>query len=179
MVVEDGARVVCHVCGDALAAVSAAHARRHGLTLEQYRERFGLNRKASLIAPVLAEKRRAEGLRRWASNAGVRDGLAVGQAMARSGVLYELGAAAQPAGTRRAQGRATATRDGAAPGLAEDRARRSAAARARWTERAEGLGFSSLEDYVACRRAEGASASRVRTELGCGWTGAERLLAHG
>src|SRR3954469_21289471 len=51
--VDAGRRVVCHVCGDASAAVSAQHARRHGLTLTGHRERFGLNRKTSLLAPAL------------------------------------------------------------------------------------------------------------------------------
>lgn len=176
---EDGARVVCHVCGDALAAVSAQHARRHGLTLTAYRERFGLNRKQSLIAPVLAQARRVEGRRRWAENAGVREGLGVGQAMARSGELYALGAAAQPAGGRRPQGRAAASRDGASPALRADRDRRSAAARARWEERARGLGFVDLDAYLAARRAEGVTAHRVRVELGCGGTTSEKLLADG
>ena len=63
-----------------------------------YRERFGLNRKASLVSPVLAALRRDEGRRRWSANEGVRAGLAVGQEMARSGALYKLGAAAQPVG---------------------------------------------------------------------------------
>lgn len=36
-----GRRVVCHACGDALSAISAQHARRHGLTLAGYRERCG------------------------------------------------------------------------------------------------------------------------------------------
>src|SRR6478609_833528 len=85
LVVDSRRRVVCHACGDALTALSAQHVRRHGLTLVEYRERFGLNRKTSLVSPVLAEKRRGEGQRRWAENGGVRDGLAVGQAMARSG----------------------------------------------------------------------------------------------
>lgn len=110
--VESGERVVCHVCGDALAAVSAQHVRRHGLTLDGYRERFGLNRKQSLLTPALAETRRSEGHRRWAENAGVRDDLAQGQEMARTGVLHDLGARAQPAGSRRAQGRASASREG-------------------------------------------------------------------
>jgi hypothetical protein len=175
--VEVGRRVVCHACGDALAAISAQHARRHGLSLAGYRERFGLNRKQSLTAPELAHKRRVEGQRRWANNAGVRDGLAVGQQMARSGVLYELGAAAQPAGARRPQGRAAASRAGASAALRADRERRTELARARWTERARAVGFAGLEEYLTQRRAEQVTAHRVRTELGCGGRTAERLLA--
>ncbi|TQJ49280.1 MucR family transcriptional regulator [Phycicoccus sp. SLBN-51] len=175
--VEAGRRVVCHACGDALSAISAQHARRHGLTLEGYRERFGLNRKQSLTAPELADKRRVEGRRRWAHNNGVRDGLAVGQLMAKSGVLYELGAAAQPAGARRPQGRAAASRDGASAALRADREHRTQQARARWAEQARALGFTDLEEYLTQRRTEGATAHRVRSELGCGGRTAERLLA--
>ncbi|WP_415836606.1 MucR family transcriptional regulator [Nocardioides marinus] len=175
-VTDEGRAVVCHACGEPLAGVSAAHARRHGLSLVAYRERFGLNRKTSLIAPALAEMRRVEGQRRWVENAAVREGLAVGQALARSGALYELGAKAQPAGTRREQGRLAASREGASPALRADRERRSSAARERWTSAATGLGFASLEAYLAQRRAEGASAHRLRGELGCGGSSAERLL---
>lgn len=173
---QAGRAVVCHACGEPLAGVSAAHARRHGLSLAAYRERFGLNRKASLIAPALAAERRAEGARRWATNTGVREGLAVGQAMARSGALYELGSAAQPSGSRRTQGRRAASRAGASKALRADRERRSEDARRRWSAAAAGLGFESLTEYLAQRRAVGATAHRVREELGCGGSAAERLL---
>jgi hypothetical protein len=53
----------------------------------------------------------------------------------------------------------------------------SAAARARWTDHVRALGFDGLESYLAARKAEGVSAHRVRTELGCGGTVAERLLS--
>ncbi|MCK9826069.1 MucR family transcriptional regulator [Nocardioides cavernae] len=175
--IEDGARVVCHVCGAALAAISAQHARRHDLTLAGYRERFGLNRKQSLLAPALAETRRVEGKRRWAENDALRTGLAVGQGMARSGVLHELGTTAQPAGSRRRQGRAAASRSGASPALQAHRAAQSETARARWEERARELGFPTLDAYLTERRAHGGTAHRVRTELGCGGTTAVRLLA--
>ena len=124
----------------------------------------------------IAENRRVEGKRRWAENSGVRDGLTVGQEMARAGALYELGAAAQPAGARRAEGRSPASREGAAPALRADRERRSAESRARWDNRARAQGFDGLEAYLEQRRTAGATAHRVRTELQCGGTAAERLL---
>ena len=111
--VAGGERVVRHSCGDHLSAVSAGHLARHQLTLADYRTRVGLNRKASLVAPVLAEARAEEGRRRLASSARVRDGLALGQAMARDGTLVTLGQAAQPPGYRSAQGRTAASREGA------------------------------------------------------------------
>lgn len=72
LVVDGGERIVCHACGDALTAITRHHARRHDLDLPGYRERFGLNRKTSLIAPTLAEVRREEGRRRWETNDAVR-----------------------------------------------------------------------------------------------------------
>ena len=176
LVVCSGQRVVCHACGEALTAISRGHLVRHGLDLAGYRERFGLNRKASLLAPALAAARAVEGRRRWAGNQGVRAGLAVGQEMARSGVLYGLGAGAQPVGSRREQGRRAASREGASAALRAHRASRVAAARVRWEARAVGLGFAGLEAYLVDRRASGVSAHRVRTELGCGGSVAARLL---
>jgi hypothetical protein len=179
LVVAGGERVVCHACGAALAAVSAGHLRGHGLGVVGYRVRFGLNRKASLLAPALAAVRRAEGRRRWEGNEALRAGLAVGQAMARSGVLYELGAGAQPVGSRRVQGRVAASAAGASAALRAHREGRSVAARARWEVRVRDLGFGGLEEYVAARVASGASAHRVRTELGCGGSVAAALLVGG
>ncbi len=179
LVVAGGDRIVCHACGDALEAITRHHVRRHDLDLAGYRLRFGLNRKASLIAPSLAETRRAEGRRRWQSNDRVRDGLAVGQAMAKSGELHAVGVAAQPAGSRRQQGRRAASRSDAAPALAAHRAGQAEDARNRWEQRAGALGFDSLEDYVAERRASAATPWRVRSELRCGSEMAARLLNEG
>lgn len=176
-VTAGGRCVVCHACGEPLASISAQHLARHGLTQASYRARFGLNRKQSLVAPQLAQARRVEGRRRWASNEALREGLAVGQEMARDGRLNELGVAAQPAGSRSAQGRFSASQGGASPALRADRERRSVEARARWAASAAGLGFASLAAYIADRRAAGASTHRVRTELGCGGSAAQRLLA--
>ena len=151
--VAAGAEVVCHGCGEPLAAVTGAHAGRHGLDLAGYRERFGSNRKASLVAPALADRRREEGHRR-----------------------YALGAAAQPAGSRRAQGHRAAGCEGASPALRGHRQRQSAAVRERWAARARELGFADLEGYLCQRRAEGASAHRVRVELRCGGSVAASLM---
>ncbi|WP_416957788.1 MucR family transcriptional regulator [Nocardioides sp. T5] len=179
LVVDGGARIVCHACGDTLEAITRHHVRRHDLDLAGYRARFGLNRKTSLIAPALVETRRAEGLRRWESNDGVRDGLAVGQAMARSGELHAIGIAAQPAGSRRRQGRRAASRADAAPALAAHRSAQADDARERWTQRAQALGFDSLDGYLADRRATAVTPWRVRNELRCGSEMASRLLEEG
>jgi hypothetical protein len=179
LVVAGGERIVCHACGEALTAITRHHVRRHELDLPGYRERFGLNRKQSLIAPTLAETRRQEGLRRWEDNPGVRDGLAVGQAMAKSGELHSIGAAAQPAGSRRRQGRRAASGDHAAPALSAARAVQAAAARRRWNERARELGYVDLDAYLADRRSTDATPWQVRRELGCGSPMASRLVEEG
>lgn len=179
LLAASGDLVVCHACGEPLAAISHAHVARHGLDLADYRERFGLNRKQSLVAPALAETRRVEGRRRGKTNEKVRDGLSVGQTLARTGALYELGAAAQPSGSRRTQGRSAASRDGASPALRAHRAIQRAAARERWEAAARALGFPDLGAYLDARRASGAAANKVRTELGCGGSVAARLLTSG
>lgn len=46
----------------------------------------------------------------------------------------------------------------------------------RGSTRARDLGFEQLEDYLAARRAERASAHRIRTELNCRGSVAVRLL---
>jgi hypothetical protein len=179
LVVAGGERIVCHACGDALEAITRHHVRRHDMDLAGYRTRFGLNRKTSLIAPTLADARRVEGLRRWESNDRVRDGLAVGQAMAHSGELHAIGIAAQPAGSRRQQGRRAASRTDAAPALAAHRGAQADDARRRWVQRAQALGFDSLEGYLADRWAIAATPWRVRSELQCGSEMAARLLEEG
>ena len=82
---DDGARLQCHVCGRFYAGL-ALHARHsHGLTPEQYRERYGLARGQSLNAPAYQAKQRAAAL--------ARDAGAVGAA-----VLREVRAPARPPG---------------------------------------------------------------------------------
>jgi hypothetical protein len=179
LVVAGGTRIVCHACGDALEAITRHHVRRHDLDLSGYRTRFGLNRKTSLIAPRRAETRRVEGRRRWASNEGVRDGLEVGQAMAKSGELHAIGVAVQPTGSRRRQGRRAASRAEASPSLTSHRAEQADEARGRWEQRARVLGFDNLEGYLADRRRSGTTPWHVRSELRCGSAMAARLPEEG
>src|SRR5450759_2903687 len=104
VVVEDGDRVVCHVCGRAFAFLSG-HLGRHHLTAGEYRECFGLGRSTPLCAPAVLARRRELGLDRYAGNSQLRAGLAIGQTMARSGELLELSHTGQPAGSARLQSR--------------------------------------------------------------------------
>src|SRR4051812_18317606 len=98
-VVDDGARVICHLCGRALQLLSAEHLRRHGWTPQLYRSTFGLNRSTALCSPVVTERRRAIGVDRYKRNARVQSGLAHGQELARSGRLLEMSHAVQRPGT--------------------------------------------------------------------------------
>lgn len=179
LAVASGERVVCHACGDALTAITRHHVRRHALDLPGYRARFGLNRKTALIAPGLAQTRRKEGRRRWETNAGVRDCLAVGQQMAKSGELPAIGVAAQPAGSRRRQGRRSGARQAASPALSAARTAQAAEAGQRWDARARQLGFADLEVYLDDRRNAGATVWQMRREFGCGSLMASRLLQDG
>jgi hypothetical protein len=152
LVVDGRERVVCHLCGRALAMLGATHLRQHGWTAVLYREAFGLRRGASLCAPALTERRRLLGLERYETNCQLRQGPAVGQAMARSGRLLELSHRTQPTGSARAQ-----TRRRAGERTASVRQRSSAAAQARLHARLVELGFGGdlagyLRDGYARRR---------------------------
>ncbi len=105
LVVDGGERVVCHLCGRALTMPGGTHLRQHGWTAILYREASGLRRGASLCAPAMIERRRLQGHERYKTNRQLREGLAVGQAMARSGQLLELSHRAQPTGSARAETR--------------------------------------------------------------------------
>jgi hypothetical protein len=63
---------------------------------------FGLGR-LSLCAPALQQRRRELSVERYGANPRLREGLAVGLALARSGELLKLSHAAQPVGSARAQ----------------------------------------------------------------------------
>jgi len=107
LVVDGGERVVCHLCGRAFAFLPG-HLPRHGWSAELYREAFGLGRSTSLCAPAVQQRRRELGVERYADNPRLREGLALGQALARSGDLLRLSHAAQPVGSAREQSRRNA-----------------------------------------------------------------------
>ena len=52
----DGARVQCHVCGGWYPMLGVHVARKHGMTGDEYREEFGLNRTTRLCSPALRAK---------------------------------------------------------------------------------------------------------------------------
>ena len=147
VVVDGGRQVLCHLCGRAFAWLGASHLRAHGWTAVLYREAFGLRRGSALCAPAVVERRRELGLARYAENTRLREGLAVGQAMARSGELLERSHAAQPAGSARAE-----TRRRAAQRSEPMRQRTVDAAAARLQTRLVELGFpDALPGYLTDR----------------------------
>ena len=84
-VADDGSRLQCHACGRFYAGLALHGRHGHGLTPEQYRERYGLARGQSLYAPAYQAKLRAAAL--------ARDAGAVGAA-----VLRAVRAPARPPG---------------------------------------------------------------------------------
>ena len=173
LVVDGGQRVVCHLCGRELVLLAASHLRKHGWTPQAYREAFGLGRGTALCAPLLLQQRRALGVARYAANARLRDGLAVGQAMARSGELLERSHAAQPVGGARAQ-----TRRQAAARTAPQRQRAAEVARLRVQGRLAELGFpGDLNGYLQQRYTrERLPVLAVARELGVGNARIQQLL---
>lgn len=163
-VVDDGERVVCHLCGRALQLLSAEHLRRHGWTSGLYREAFGLNRSTGLCSPALASRRRAIGVDRYQQNVRVRGGLAQGQELARSGRLLEMSHAIQRPGSSSLERR----RRSAAVTAASRDIRRMSAIERRSGRIAE-LGFASEQDYLLDRYVARAwPVSRIKAELGIG-----------
>ena len=171
-VVDDGDRVVCHLCGRALQILSAEHLRRHGWTPQLYRTAFGLNRSTALCSPAVADRRRAIGLDRYQRNARVRSGLAHGQELARSGRLLQMSHEVQRPGTASLQRR---LRSGEV--TAASRVARRAGAAARRLSRIAELGFASERDYLIDRYVTREwPVARIKAELEIGSSVLTELL---
>ncbi|WP_130492419.1 MucR family transcriptional regulator [Motilibacter rhizosphaerae] len=168
---DGGEAVLCHECGSPYRFLSSHVRQAHGLTADDYRERWGLNRTTPLASPALLAARANEGHRRYRLPA-VREGLARGQALARSGELLQLSHEAQPAGSARAERRAQTLETTA---LTRRSTARSASRRLEATLTA--LGFDSFPAYWRQRYdVEGLSMLRIRAELGVGGETLTRLL---
>jgi ROS/MUCR transcriptional regulator protein len=85
-VVEDGALVICHLCGRAFRSV-AAHLTSHGWTKAQYCDAFGLERRQSLEGADTRKLRSAAFSARMVFEPALRSGSAHGRELARSGQL--------------------------------------------------------------------------------------------
>ena len=168
-VVDDGSRVVCHLCGRALRSVTA-HLRVHGWTKQQYCETFGLERGQSLEGAATRKLRAATFTARLVFDAAVREGAAAGRGRARSGELARAAAAAArgrpvPEQRRRKSARVLAATPRAALARANrDRADRYLAARA--ADVARGHGYPDIRAYVVARSGAGASLAAISREAG-------------
>jgi len=63
VLVDDGARVQCHVCGRWYGSL-VSHIKVHGLDATSYKERYGLARGTSLLGPSAQAKQREAALAR-------------------------------------------------------------------------------------------------------------------
>lgn len=66
---EDGTKVRCHVCGRWYGSLNS-HVRTHSMTLDEYREAYGLARTVSLWPPALQDKQRGLALARGQGEVG-------------------------------------------------------------------------------------------------------------
>ena len=153
--IEDGARVVCHLCGAGFAFLPG-HLPAHGWTAAGYREAFGLNRSTPLSSPAVRERRRELGLARYAADPRLREGLAQGQALARSGELLALSHAVQQPGNARAQRRSQA-------------AAATALTRRRTAEDAPGASTPGLSSWASPAIWTGTCASATWANTGRSW----------
>ena len=90
VVIVDGTRVTCHLCGRSLRSV-AAHLKAHGWTKDAYCEAFGLERGQSLEGPQTRKLRAAAFAARLVFDAAIREGSAAGRDRARAGDLARDG----------------------------------------------------------------------------------------
>jgi predicted transcriptional regulator len=71
---DDGTQIQCHACGRWLGSLTYHIGKTHGLSADDYKERFGLARGASLISPHAAELQRAAAIARGQGSKGVAFG---------------------------------------------------------------------------------------------------------
>lgn len=165
----DRTGVCCHLCGGWFRSV-AAHLVAHGWTREQYLDAFGLERTVSLECLETRERRAAGFEPRRAIEPQVRDGIAAGHSLARSGALAEFAAKAARGRPhppqRRAKTLASLSRvspEAKAEGTRRRR-RRELEETARRT--AEAFGFATVEEFVLDRIGGGASLAAISREAG-------------
>ena len=139
----DAGLVQCHLCGNWFRQLHHAHLGRHGYTVDEYREAFGLRTRHPLQAPDLSELRSRTMSRLLQTDERVRAGVQVGLEMARSGRLYALRVEADASRARRLE--AVRVRQATALAMGEVRTRRLIAER---EQRARDLGHSSLQAYL-------------------------------
>lgn len=160
----DGTRVQCHLCGVFYRALGAHLRGRHGWPAERYRETFGLSRGRPLQAPDVSARQEAALRRRMHEDPRIKEGMAAGRALARSGALPRLARPTHEKSVRPLERRRVDVATGSRLG-----SERACRLRQQREERARGLGHSGLEAYFRARyRREGATVRAVAVELGVG-----------
>lgn len=162
-------QVCCHLCGGWFRSVSA-HLGSHGWTRERYLEAFGLERGVSLECAETRERRAASFDPRRIFEPEVREGIAAGHALARSGVLTQYAAQAARGRPHPPQRRTKTleTLSRISPQARDEgtrrRRRRELEDLARRT--ASRFGFATIDDFVADRVGQGTSLAAISREAG-------------
>ncbi|MFJ8046067.1 MucR family transcriptional regulator [Kitasatospora sp. NPDC096147] len=163
--------VICHVCGRGFRALGS-HVRAHGMTAAEYRDEFGLLRTRALSSRDTSRSRSTAQRAAFESTPRVREGLMVGQAMARDGEL-----------TRQARRAAAERGDCAelvreqAERLADGRRTQAARAALRLEARVCALGYAHVGAAVwALYAGAGLSLEATARTLGVGHEQMRRLL---
>lgn len=159
---DDDGRVCCHLCGRWFVALGV-HVKVHGYTADAYRRDMGLLSSRGLIATPLSERTRRRMRERYQRTAEVRQDLAQGQELARSGQLARRRHAVRaqlPEPAQRVRERQEQ--------LAAGRATQEATRRQQLAERLEALGASDLSSYLQAAYGAGASLDALGRAAGLG-----------
>lgn len=158
----------CHFCGRWFTALGS-HVRVHGCSAEEYRELLGLRRRSALAAPALSTAISARQRARYLASGEVRQRLAVGQDMARSGELNARGRASSQA--PRPETVAVQRRTLATGHLAAVERRTAELHR-----RVSALGASSVEEYMTSAYLSGTSLAALARTTGLGRARVSQVL---
>ena len=169
VLVSDGDRVCCHLCGRWFLSV-ASHLHRHGWTKAGYLQAFGLEHSNPLQGPTTCKRRAAALVARQVTEPGILEAQAAAVRRARSGELTRAAA-------RAARGRAhpIERRGKTLAALAcidpinqarANRARGSAHVHHVAAAQVARLGFGTAREYFQARRTFGYSLAAMSRELG-------------
>ncbi|SFS99198.1 MucR family transcriptional regulator [Saccharopolyspora flava] len=169
VVVREGDRVLCHLCGQWFRSIPA-HLSAHGWTHLAYREAFGLERNQSLEGEGTRQRRAVAMRTRRLRDPHVRAGCEQGEVWLRSGELTKAAARASRGRRQPEQRRAKTLRTLAAisPAARAEGTRRQKLAKLRETARnaAAALGFADIGSLVRDRVAAGRSLAAISREAG-------------
>ncbi|WP_268238039.1 MucR family transcriptional regulator [Nakamurella endophytica] len=167
----------CAACGRWLNTVSGSHlTARHGLTVAQYRQRYGLQLRRVLEAPQRRAQRSASTRQRMEREPRLKALVDRAVGRAKSGELATAYRDAMTAGSRRSAQRAE--RREQLVSRAQEGSRRSAQrSRDQRDARAADLGFLDVASYLRDRHGRGWSVFKMAAELGSSRQSVTALLA--